>query len=424
MKNIVEIIKANKGVSAYNVVKVTNHSYELFFVQKNLETVRKAVSEDTVVTIYVDHDGKRGNSAFSVYASTDEKQLAEKVEKAVEKAKLINDQAYDLPHGGVENVDIESNISEEDSKVLGAKIAKAVFDANDVEDCAINALEIFVTQTQRHVVNSNGIDKTQTKHTISIEAIPTANGEKESVELFETYTLAEFDEQWIAKEIGARMHDVKARLSAVRPTEKIECPIVLNPYELRTLFSEIVDQAQYSAVYMHSALFNVGDKIQSAPEHDKLNVTMRGIIKGSPASNAFDGDGTTLKDVQIIKDGVLCANFGSSRFAQYLGKEATGNLGCVEVKCGNTPCAVLTSKPHLECVYLSGLQVDAYNDYIGGEIRLAYLCDGEKRTPVTGISMSGKLSDVLNTVVLSKERAIQGGYCGPEKILIDKMNIF
>ena len=73
---------------------------------------------------------------------------------------------------------------------------------------------------------------------------------------------------------------------------------------------------------------------------------------------------------------------------------------------------------------MSGLQVDFFSDYIGGEVRLAYYHDGQKLTPVTGISISGSVSDVLNTIRFSDETATQDGYMGPKKALLTNMNIF
>ena len=73
---------------------------------------------------------------------------------------------------------------------------------------------------------------------------------------------------------------------------------------------------------------------------------------------------------------------------------------------------------------MSGLQVDFYSDYIGGEVRLAYYWDGKKSIPLTGISLSGKLSEVLAEIRLASDIAISDDYCGPEKALIGNMKIF
>ena len=73
---------------------------------------------------------------------------------------------------------------------------------------------------------------------------------------------------------------------------------------------------------------------------------------------------------------------------------------------------------------MSGLQVDFFSDYIGGEIRLAYYCDGEKTVPVTGISITGSLKQVLSSIRLSCKESSFDGYCGPEKAILTGMKIF
>ena len=73
------------------------------------------------------------------------------------------------------------------------------------------------------------------------------------------------------------------------------------------------------------------------------------------------------------------------------------------------------------------MQVDFFNDYVGGEVRLAYLHDGEKVTPITGISVSGKLSEVLNSIRLSEETVAYNGYAGyvgPKKAVLQGMQVF
>jgi PmbA protein len=72
---------------------------------------------------------------------------------------------------------------------------------------------------------------------------------------------------------------------------------------------------------------------------------------------------------------------------------------------------------------MSGLQVDIFNDYIGGEVRLAYYFDGKEKHPVTGISISGKLSDALNSIRLSVSTTQTGRYMGPKYALINGIEI-
>ena len=81
------------------------------------------------------------------------------------------------------------------------------------------------------------------------------------------------------------------------------------------------------------------------------------------------------------------------------------------------------AEPYLDVVSMSGLQLDLYNDYIGGEIRLAYLHEGGKVTPVTGITMSAKLSEALASVRLSRKTDVSGRYEGPVRLLMKGVSV-
>ena len=180
----------------------------------------------------------------------------------------------------------------------------------------------------------------------------------------------------------------------------------------------------YASVYAHANLFHKGDAIQTAPTGDKLTITMRGAIPGNIRSAYFDGDGMTLRDTTIVEDGKAVAYYGANRFGQYLDEVPTGNLRCIQVAAGSACEKCLTAAPYLEVLSMSGLQVDFYNDYIGGEVRLAYYNDGKTLTPVTGISITGSLKQVLGGIRLSKTVSVHDGYNGPDKAILADMKIF
>ena len=72
---------------------------------------------------------------------------------------------------------------------------------------------------------------------------------------------------------------------------------------------------------------------------------------------------------------------------------------------------------------MSGLQVDIYNDYIGGEVRLGYYFDGKREIPVTGISISGKLSTALANMRLSNEATTYESYHGPKCAIFEGIEV-
>lgn len=422
MNDLIKLLKANKNVDDFRILSAKTKSYELFFVHRKLETVRATDTADTKVTVYVKHDGKVGDSTFSVYGSMTRDEISAKIQEASERAALVFNQTYDLPEGGTESDELESNMKDEDPMLMAAKIADAVFDADCIPGGSINATEIFLYRDTVRVVNSRGIDKTQIKYRAMIEAIPTFTEGSDSVELYEAYRFTEFDADRIRAEISEKMREVEQRRRAVKPATPLVADVLLRDKEISELAAALAGDLNYAGVYAQSNLHSKGDVLQNG-NGDRIDLTMVGKIRGSGSSAFFDEDGTALTDTQLIIGGKVAAYYGSHRFASYLGEPETGNLGCMSLGVGTLTEEELMGLPYIECVSLSGLQVDLYNDYIGGEIRLAYRHDGQKVEPLTGITMSAKLSDVLNSLRLSTASTVSERYAGPTGLLMRGIKI-
>ena len=421
---MIAALKANAQVSDYKINLTAKESYECFYVKGRLETVRCTETCDKVVTVYVDHDGFKGDSQFYVYPSTTEAELSELIEKAVQKASLLNNKMYTLPEKETGEYEVESNFSAYTQAELAGKIADCVFAANTVEHADLNSVEVFVNRYTDTVVNSRGICKTQVRYDAMVEAIPTYNGEAESVELYQQYNFSTFDTEAVKQEISQKLQEVKARASAVKPDFSLDCKVILNTQELGELFGTLCRELNFATVYAHAGVFHKGDAIQENPTGDKITITMAGAVPGNIRSAHFDSDGMTLQDRTIVEEGKAVAYFGANRFGQYLEETPTGNLRCIQVTPGSACAKCLSEGPYLEVLSMSGLQVDTFTDYIGGEIRLAYYYDGEKIPPFTGISITGSLKQVLASIRLSCETAVDNGYTGPKKAILTVMKIF
>ncbi len=425
MTDVIKLLDSCKDLNEYRVIENRTESYELFFVHKDLETVRSTDTASVNVTVYVDHDGKKGDSTFAVFPSMSEKEVSEKIAKAVKRARLVSNQPYELPQNETLSDELPTNMNEADAAKLASEIADAVYAADTVPGGSINALEIFLYHDTTRIKNSRGIDKSQSSRRVMIEAIPTFTDERGSVELYEDHRFTSFDPAAVTAEIAEKLREVKDRANAVKPQTPINgINVVLRPQEINRMLRSIRSGLDYSSVYSHANLYKTGDDIQKDGVGDKLTVTVKAVLEGSEMSSLFDSDGTTLKDACIIKDGVVTGYYGSARFGQYLGvKEPTGELKCVTLESGTLTDEEIEKEPYIECASLSGLQMDPYNDYIGGEIRLAYYFDGVKKYPVTGITMSAKLSDVYRSLRLSEKTVLQGNYCGPEKLLMKNVTV-
>ena len=422
MKQIIDALTANARVSDYKVNVTAKESYELFFVKGKLETVRATSTCDKQVTVYADHGEFKGESQFYFYPSTTQEELETLIEKAVEKALIINNKTYSLPENEAGCFEVTSNFQEHTLPALAETVANCVFKANELPGADLNSVEIFVNRYTETVRNSRGIHKTQVRYDAMVEAIPTYNGETESVELYQQYNFSALDEEAIEKEIREKLLEVTARHAAVKPDFSMDCPVILNKLELSELFYNIARDLNYSAQYSHASLFHKGDAIQKDITGDAITLTMAGQLPGNIRSACFDSDGMSLSSQVIVEKGNACGYYGANRFGQYMGEVPTGNLRCLKVDAGSA--AIDSSTPGLEVVSMSGLQVDFYNDYIGGEVRLAYYRDGEKTIPVTGVSITGSLSQVLSSIRLCETIGVHDGYMGPEKALLTGMKIF
>ena len=412
-ERIITLLKENPLVTDYRLNTVNTESYELFFVHKSLETVRSTDTTDRKVTVFVEKDGNLGDATFSVYASYTDEDIRREITLACKKASLAGNEPYALPENEILVRESDSNFKDYKTADLAAAVAKAVFAADCEDGGSINALEIFLYRDTVTVKNSRGIDKTEIRYHAMVEAIPTWNSSEESVELYECHNFTEFDAVAVTAEISTRMHEVRDRLAAKAPEAPLSCPVVLGAPELAELFSSLAHELNYAGVYNRTAAFKEGDDIQKGAVGDRMTVTMCSAVKGSVRSAAFDVDGTALVDTEVIRDGQAVGSYGSARYASYLGKKPTGNLGCLRVETGSVADEELKRAPYFRCASMSGLQLDIYNDYIGGEVRLAYYFDGEKEIPVTGISISGKLSDALANMRLCDTATVYEGYFGP-----------
>lgn len=422
MMDIRKLLKETDGVDQYQITSTKRESYELFFVHRKLETVRATDTLDMEVTVYVNHEGKLGSSTFAVYPSMTEEEAGEKITAAVNRAKLIFNEPWKLPEAGTFSAELPSNFKDCAPQDLAEKIAGAVFAADDMEGGSINALEVFLYQDTIRVENSQGLDKTQVRRHAMVEAIPTWNEDGTSVELYENVCFTDFDPKTLTVEIAAKLREVRDRQHAEKPETPLTCDVLLRDKELLSLATDLARDLNFASAYNHSALHKEGDDLQPGGDCDKLELTMRGRLPGSVRSAFFDADGVELSDRVLISGGKVVGRYGSNRFAQYLGEKPTGDLACVELERGTLREEKLTG-PYLDCVSLSGLQLDLYNDYIGGEIRLAYYHDGEKTRPVTGITMSASLSKVLASLRLSEDVVTANGYHGPMKGLLKDVSI-
>ena len=426
MEALFNALKKAKSIAAWKVNVEARKSCELFYVQTKVETNRATDTIDTDVTIYVDLDGKRGQSSFAVYSYMDEAEISKLIEENVFAAKFTLNRFFELPSPSDAPIhQVESNLSKRPFKEIIGEIGGAIMAANHLENGSLSATEIFLYQIDTRIVNSNGIDVGSRRYECHIETIPNfVNGEEE-VELYQAISFGSFDPKDLTAKVAEALTLCKDRSKAEKLPVAGPLPVILEGEEIEEFFGGFVDDLRYETAFSKANVYEPGSKIQGeAPTGDALNITLKPVVEGALASSSVDDDGVILPEVKLIENGVAKCRHGSSQYGYYLGeKHPTGRIPVVEVAPGTKTMEDWKKAPYLRCVKFSGIQVDLHSGMLGGEVRLGYYFDGEKEIPVTGFSIQADARQAITCFQASKQTMVRDRYFGPKYIYIPDVKI-
>ena len=420
IKQLTAALKANPALSGWLVNETATLSSQAFYVMQKKETTRRVETREYQVTVYHRHGEQNafvGSSSFAVSRKHSKAELAKKIEEAVFAARFVKNKAFDLVKGEGKRTWKEKPESADPFAIID-EIANAFF-AAATPVSRFNALEIFHARQTIRIVNSEGVDDTKTLAKIDVEAIPSHDGPERKVELIRMFTYKKVDPDQVRKDAEAAIADVALRYDARKIENVAKADVILSGDDVEDFLRELVADFSYDGVYRKNTDKKIGDAIQSEIKGDALSI---GWTLSSKA-DAFDRDGVLLAPVRVIEAGKLVSYYGSNQYAQYLGLKPNGVYGTIEAAPGKTTIARMKAKPHLEIIALSGIQIDIYSGYIGGEVRLAVWFDGKNRIPVSGFSFSGNIDKALSDLVLSKETVQGVRYHGPKCILLKGMDV-
>ena len=411
-------LKAQRNITAYELISTKKDSRELFYVLDHLEINRAVKVNSDVIRVYVADGKTTGTSTVTVTAADDSKTLARKLKNAVKQAKAARNRYYPLAEKTVNIRKLSKKKA--DLNEVAMKVAEAVLKADVYENGWINSTEIFVSAVRKEFVNSNGTDHITDGFKIEVECIPTWSSGKEEFELYKFYESDRLDCDQITKEVNEILNLAKAR-SEAKTLKQVKLPkdikVLVKNDMLETIIGNLVYDISYRNVYMKENHYNKGDKVSD----NLFTVTLKPSVSGCAASALYDDNGIVLKALPVIKDGIVKANHGDQRFGYYLGeKKISGKLPVTELKAeGST----YEKEKHLIIENFSAPQLEENSGYWGGEVRLARYFDGKKYIPLTGFSIAGQIYDDLKKVEFSKEQTLMSSYKGPKYMIFKGIKI-
>ena len=403
----------NNNIDTYKITETETEETQFFYVLQKLETMRKVKTLETSVTIFIKQEQGEllSEATFLVSHKISKKELDDLIKNAIYEAQFVKNKYYELASGSSKKVRIDLPLV--DPTVYLQEIANIYIKASD-EYVKFNSLELFSKLTKTHLVTSSGVDHKKEALKISIEAIPSYSKDGEKTELYRMFNYQNLDYQKIEEDAKLAVSDIYTRAKV----ENIELPkeidVILRAKELGELFDEVLYEYSYMSVCHQSNTHSIGENITN----NKIDL----ILAPTNKKELSDNDGVLLKNHQVVKNGKLVNYFGDNRFAYYLGLKPSGMLKRIILKAHNK-YEDLKSKPHIELVDLSGLQVDAYANYLGGEVRLANYFDGNKVHPITSFSFSIPLDEAINNMRFGKEMTEIEHFTGPKYGVIVKAKV-
>jgi len=422
MIKVNKIIKAleNKNVSKWLIKEVNTKSIEQFFVLQKLETTRCVDTKEIYVTIYKEfeeNDKKYlGNYSFIINHNISNKELDILIDEALYASNFVKNEYYELVKSDKKKSYKDKNKPSNPFDLL-QDIAKIYIDSSN-ETCMFNSLELFYNESEIHLLNSEGVDYKKDVFKIMVEAIPSYKDESFKTELYRMFTYDFINLDKIKEDSTNAIKDVLLRAKAIKNTFTGKINVILKDENTKQLFRELISTINYNSVYSKSNFKSIGEDLQTNPKN-KLTLS---LIPSSKA-DYFDSDGVLLKETLVVSEGKINDYYGNNRFAYYLNMKPNGILNKIKVKKGSKSIDKLKSKPYIEIIDLSGIQLDLYAGYIGGEVRLANYFDGKDIYPISGFSFSGNLNNCINEFELSKEETNINGYVGAKYVLLKNIEI-
>lgn len=413
---------ARCGISMWRINETVEETAELFFVRKELDTRRTKDVRKYELTVFRDVDGQpggeptRGSTSVKLISAMDDGQIDEELRGAYYAAQFASNPYFELTDPTT------APMIEKTGELAGAplaqsagKMARALFAPDQHEDAFINSAELFVSRSAQRILSSEGTDVAYTDAKVSGEFVVQCK-QPEDVEIHNDFEYGELDEQALSDKVAEALTFVRDRARAQRILKSGRYDLVLSGNAVVEMLSYYVDRSSAFMVYGHYSTWQNGDDAQGEADGERLSLTLQ-------ATQPYSAEGIPMADLPLLDSGKLLAYHGPNRFCRYLGVKPTGSYEKVSCANGTVPFEELKKGPCLWAVTFSDFQLDVMSGHFGGEIRLAYLIEDGKVTPVTGGSVNGSILEAQKDLTFSTQRYVTAKYDGPYAMRLKDVSI-
>jgi PmbA protein len=203
------------------------------------------------------------------------------------------------------------------------------------------------------------------------------------------------------------------------PTRRV--PVIFEPLMTSGLLGFLFSCVSGTSVYQRSTY--LADRLGKRIANDRITVIDDGLLPGRAGSSPFDAEGVPCRRTAVVSRGILENFLCDTYAARKLGRTSTGNAGGSAAAPNNfyleagphSPEDIIRSCP--EGLLLIRTLGHGLNPVTGDISRGAFglwIEKGEIAYPVSEITISGNLDEVLNGVeMVGSDLEFRGAICGP-----------
>ena len=437
LDSILAALRQRHDLQAWSVGHVVEHGAQLYAIAQQVEARREVAREYFVIEVLRDT-----SSADSTTCGTASITLlpGDAIERAIDEAALMAGLVHNPPHSipaqaempSVPLADAELLTAPDRSRALDRLYARLRQAVAHYPRVRLTAAEFFADETTIHLINSRGLDATQTATSVAAEWVLINRSDGQETEAFSEMTRRRAADIDVEAEVAQRAQSTIDLLQAA-PATNYTGPVVLRGEMLANF---MCGDKVFAANGLFAVLGSARSKFSQLSKWEIGQSIFRGEVLGDPLtlwatrqlpygtqSNCFDDEGLPAQRVLLVEENRLMAFTASQRYADYLSLPPTGAFGNLELPPGRTAQSDLLAEPHVEIVSFSWFNPDAITGDFATEIRLGYVVDGSGRRPFKGGLLIGNVLDALANVRWSSETEFDGNYLGPAAARFDQLTV-
>lgn len=404
------------GISLWRINETEEETAELFFVGRELDTRRVKNVQKYEVTVFRDVEAGRGFTAVQLITSMEDGEIERELRDAYYAAQFAANPSYELTDPVQAPLRAKAGeLAQAPLAQSAGRMVRALFAPDTREDAFVNSAELFAVRKRVHILSSEGTDVAYTDANVNGEFVVQCR-EPEDVEMFNMFSFDTLDEQGLSDKVAEALRFVRDRARAQRVLRSGQYDLILSGNSVGSLLSYYVSRASAASVYAQYSTWKRGEDVQGETTGERLDLTLQSSVP-------YSDEGIPMKDMHLIQDGKLLGYHGPAQFCRYLRVPPTGEYQRLVCANGTVPLETLKGGACLWVVTFSAFQTNAMSGHFGGEIRLAYLIEDGKVTPVTGGSVSGNILEAQKDLRFSTERYTSARYDGPYAVRLKNASV-